>query len=134
MREEALHTGEPPVVLILSGSHFVWCRFSHCLASWWAMFCFFLDFVHLNLETDLCELYFWPPITSMKPKSVSRSGSCPVWIKMIVLGAGQTGARVGRRKELRSNNDHPLIGLACGQQDGTVILVMVLVNGIGGGL
>ena len=98
MREEALHTGETPVVLILSGSHFVWCRFSHCLASWWAMFCFFLDFVHLNLETDLCELSFWLPITSMKPKSVLRSGSCPVWIKMIVLGAGQTGARVGRRK------------------------------------
>ena len=48
---------------------------------------------------------------------------------MIVLGAGQTGAS----KELRSNNDQPLIGLACGQQDGTVILVMVLVNGIGGG-
>ena len=104
MREEALHTGETTVFFILSGSHFVWRRSSHCLAS----FVFFLDFVHLNLETDLRELYFWPPITSMKPKSVSRSGSCPVWIKMIVLGAGQTGAS----KELRSNNDHPLIGLA----------------------
>ena len=50
---------------------------------------------------------------------------------------GQTGARVGRRKELRSNNDHPLIGLAWWSarlDGGTVILVMVLVNGIGGGL
>ena len=56
MREEALHTGETPVVFILSGSHFVWRRSSHCLAS----FVFFLDFVHLNLETDLRELYFWP--------------------------------------------------------------------------
>ena len=43
-----------------------------------------------------------------KEKRVLRSGSCPVWIKMIVLG-GQTGARV---KEGRSNNDRLLIGLA----------------------